>query len=180
MATIGEINIDFYVFSLDTKSLLIGDLSTWNSAENKPTVISIIPPGSKKSIKLNFAKHKTNGFNSNTLGLTCVTECGEQNYVDLSDGVWEILLEASPSSFNKKRYYLKTDQITTEIAKIYIKVGLEYDISNKQLRDDLEDIDFLIDQAKSATVQGDKVRAERDFEMAMTLLNKYQDCKNCI
>ena len=180
MPTIGEINIDFYVFSLDTKSILIGDISTWNSAENKPAVISITPPGSDSPIKLNFAKHRTNGFNSNTLNLTCVTECGEQNYVDLSDGVWEILLQASPSTFSKKRYYLKTDQISTEIAKIYIKAGLEYDINNKQLRDDLEDIDFLIDQAKSATIGGKKVIAERNFEMAVTLLNKYQDCKNCI
>jgi hypothetical protein len=180
MSTIGEIKIDFYVFSLDTKSLLIGDISTWNSAENKPALISITPPGSKNPVKLNFAKYKVNGFNSNTLNLTCVTECGEQNYVELSDGVWEVLLEASPSSFNKKRYYLKTDQITTEIAKIYIKAGLEYDVNNKQLRNDLEDIDFLIEQAKAATVLGDKVKAERNFEMAIVLLKKYQECKDCI
>ena len=181
MEIIGKINVDFQVInSYDPKVLIVADSSTWLSADNLPSYISITPPGSTQAITHIFQKHRMNIFNSVNLGLTCLTECGEQNYVDLNDGIWTINLKSSFEGIEKTRYYLKADRIILKLDKIYIKSGLEYDKNNRQLREDLEDIEFLIRTSEAFCRNGDFFKASRDFSEAEQLLKKYQDCVDCL
>lgn len=178
---IGTINVDFTVLpDFDPTLLIVGDISKWYGAENLPATISITPPGSIKPIVETFQKHKLNIFNSNTLGLSCLIECEEQRYDDLSDGVWTILVKSGYTGIEKTRYFLKTDIFVREIDEIYIRAGLEYDMNDKQIRKDLRDMEFLKRTAEANCRRGDFYKADRDFSQAQELLSKYKECKNCI
>jgi hypothetical protein len=178
---IGQINIDFTIIpDFDPKYLIVGDISKWYGAENLPATISITPPGSIKPITETFQKHKLNIFNSVNLGLSCLIECEEQKYGDLSDGVWTILVKSGYTNIEKTRYFLKTDIFVREIDEIYIRAGLEYDMNDKQIRKDLRDMEFLKRTAEANCRRGDFYKADRDFTAAEELLSKYKECKNCI
>lgn len=173
--TIGTINIDFTVIPDDDSTLIIvGDKSTWLGAENLPATISLTPPGSIKPITETFQKHKLNLFNSVNLGLSCLSECTPQEYTELPDGIWKIEVRSGYSGFEKTRYHLKTDQFQLKLDEIYTKMGLEYDINNKQLRKDLSDIDFLKTMASAYCRRGDFIKASRNFTEAEKLLNNWK------
>lgn len=181
MEIIGKINVDFQVInSYDPKVLIVADSSTWLNADNLPSYISITPPGSKQAITHIFQKHRMNIFNSVNLGLTCLTECGEQNYVDLNDGIWTINLKSSFQGIEKTRYYLKSDKMRLTLDQAYIKASLEYDQKDRQLREDLEDIEFLLRTSEAFTRDGNYTKASRNFSDAQEILRKYIECKNCL
>jgi len=178
---IGKINVDFTIIpDFDPTLLIVGDISKWYGAENLPSTISITPPGSIKPIIETFQKYKLNIFNSVNLGLSCLVECEDQKYTDLSDGVYTILVKSGYTDIEKTRYFLKTDIFLREIDEIYIRAGLEYDKNNKQFRKDLNDMEFLKRTAESHTRRGDFFKADRDFTQAQELLAKYKACRNCI
>lgn len=178
---IGKIKIDFSVFhDFDSKYLIIGDSSKWRSAENKAATIEIIPPGSVNAIVETFQKYKVNVFNSTNLGLNCVDSCGEQEELDLPDGIWKITVKSAYTDIEKIRYYLKTDVTRATLDEVYIKNGLEYDMHDKNFRQDLSDIEFLLSTAAAFARKGNFVKADRDFREAHNILNKYVECKNCI
>lgn len=178
---IGTIKIDFTVIpDSDPTTILVGDKSYWGTAENQQSTLLITPPGSTVAIANIFAKHRLNIFNSVNLGMSCVTECADQQYVDLQDGVWTINLKSIYTGLEKTRYYLKTDRFQLELDKIYIRTGLEFDKNKKQFRDDLQDIEFLLRTAHAHTRNGDFYKADRDFTQAQNLLMKYSECKNCL
>lgn len=176
---IGTVKVDFTVipdFSPDT--LVVGDMSVWAVAENQQSTILITPPGSTKAIANTFIKYKLNIFNSENLGLSCLTPDGSHNYVNLPDGIWTINLQSSLEDLEKTRYYLKADKFRMDLDKIYIRSGLEYDRNNKKFRDDLKDIEFLTRTAAAHTRNGDFYKADRDFSEARRLLDKFQTSKN--
>ena len=53
---VGNININFSIFSDDPLYLQIMDLSEWRYAKNLPSYISILVPGSKKPKVFSFTK----------------------------------------------------------------------------------------------------------------------------
>jgi hypothetical protein len=172
---IGIVKVDFTVipdFSPDT--LIVGDMSVWAVAENKQASIHITSPGSTKVISNVFMKHKLNIFNSENLGISCITADGQNNHVKLSDGIWKINLQSSLEGLEKTRYYLKADQFRMDLDKIYIRAGLEYSKSTKKFREDLQDIEFLARTAEAHTRNGDFYKADRNFSEAKRLLDKYQ------
>ena len=178
---IGKIIVNFTVIpDYEPSTLIVGDLSVWNGAENLPATICIIPPGSKKSINNVFQKHRLNIFNSVNLGLSCLHECEEQTYEDLSDGVWTITLKSGYEDIEKTSYYLKTDRFQLEIDKVYTRAGLEFDKEQKQFREDMQDIHFLINSSHAWVRQGDFSKSARDFQTAQEILKRYIDCKNCL
>lgn len=180
MPKVGKINIDFQVInSNDPKILMIADFSDWAHVINEPAVISITMPGAANAIQYNFVKKNINGFNSNTLGISCETNCGDPDYLDLPDGIYEICLEASPNTFKKQRYYLKLDSTRLELDKQLVKLGFTYSINNKEYIEHLQTIDFLLTVASAATRLGDIPKAAEHFNEALKLLEKYKDCKNC-
>ena len=177
----GKINIDFEVIpTYNPQKLLVGDASVWLNAENKPAYILITPPGSKKAISNSFQKERINIFTSVNLGMSCLNTCGEQDYVDLPDGIWTINVKSAYQGIEKIRYYLKTDRFRLELDKIYIKASLEYNIKDKQLREDFSDVELMIRTAEAFARDGDFSKASRDFSEAQKILKKYQDCKNCL
>ena len=183
MSELKKINIDFQcITSNDPKILMIADFSEWSHIENQPAVISIKMPGSSESIQYNFVKNNINGFNSNTLGITCDVGCNDPDYIDLPDGIYEICLEASPNTFNKFRYYLKLDATKLELAKQFVKLGFKYSKLDEKLvqtRQYLEDIDFYLTLATSSTLLEEIPEASSYFHEAIKMLEKYKECKNC-
>lgn len=177
----GKLIIDFEVYnSYNPQTLIVGDHSYWKNAENLPAYLLVTPPGSKTPISNVFKKHRLNIFQSVNLGLSCLTECEEQKYEDLNDGIWTFVLKSGYEGFEKTRYYLKLDRIRLKLDEVYIKAGLEYNKEDKQLRNDLSDIEFLLRTSSAHTRNGDWVKASRDFEEAKSILKKYQECKNCL
>lgn len=178
---IGKIIINMTVIpDYDPATLIVGDLSVWKGAENLPATICITPPGSTKSINTTFQKHRLNIFNSVNLGLSCVKECEEQDYQDLYDGVWTLKLLSGYEGIEKTLYYLKTDRLQLEIDKLYIRSGLEFDKEQKQFREDLQDIHFLINSSHAWIRQGDHSKSHRDFQQAQILTKKWIDCRDCL
>ncbi len=178
---IGKININFTIISdYDPATLIVGDLSDWKGAENLPATMCITPPGSSKAISNTFQKHRLNIFTSINLGLNCFNEFEEQTLEDLPDGVWTLKLLSGYEDIEKTLYYLKTDRFQLELDKIYVRAGLDFDKEQKQFREDLQDIHFLINSAHAWIRQGDFSKSSRDFTQAQVTLRRYIDCKNCL
>ncbi len=178
---IGKINIDFKVMPiLDTQIIMIADNSEWLSAENMQSTISITPPGSTKEITNTFAKHKLNTFNSVNLGLSCLTECGEQQYTDLNDGIWKIVLKSAYEGLDKTRYYLNANRFMVEWYKEWINVGLTYNKAESLKYDALMDARKHLITAKAHTVDGNFTYATREFQEAQKKFNKIRKCKDCL
>lgn len=178
---IGKVIVNFTVIpDYDPTTLIVGDLSQWRSAENLPATICIIPPGGTKPINNVFQKHRLNIFNSINLGLSCVASCGEQTFADLSDGIWTLTLVSGYEGVEKTVRYLKTDRFQLELDKIYVRAGMDFDRNQKQFREDLQDLHFLVNAAHAQVRVGDYAKANRDFTQAQTILKKYIDCKDCL
>lgn len=175
------IKVDFQVIeTYDTRYLLIGDTSDWAYASTKPASIYITLPGSSKPKEFVFKKKGMNWFNSNNFGLTCVKDdCSDQEYSDLPDGIYTICVKSYYQGSEKLRYYLKTDRFEIEFRKIIIRNDLEYDVKDKEFRDDMFEIWWILNTAKKWAAEGDWVRADRFFTEAKKMLTRYNDCKNC-
>jgi len=178
---VGEIKIDFDVIQSTVQTLWIGDSSDWIYAEDLPANIEIILPGSKKALVYSFLKNSINSFNSHNFGITCLTnDCTDEVYSDLQDGIYTITLKSGYTNFEKTKYYLKTDRAELELSKVIVKHGFEYSKSDKDFRNKIYDIDWLIKVAKSHAKLGDFVKADRFFQQARELLKSLADCKDCL
>ena len=174
----GKLIVDFEVYnSYNPQTLIVGDHSYWKNAENLPAYLLVTPPGSKTPISNVFKKHRLNIFQSVNLGLSCLTECDEQKYEDLNDGIWTFVLKSGYEGFEKTKFYLKTDRFNIEYSKVMIKDGIEY---NKDFIEYMMQVKFLVEVAKSHAMLGDFIKAQRFFEDAKKKLRKYVECKNCI
>ena len=173
-----SINIDFAVLSTgDPKDILIGDKSSWGIAENQPAYLVVIPPGSKNSITLNFIKHSIFFLNSNNLGMSCINQdCTGQDYIDLQDGIWEFKLKSKYQGQEKARFYLKDDTLRTEIDKMRIKQGFNYDPNSDVLKT-LDKVEFLLSASHSYIKEGDFNNAMKGYEEASKLTKKLKGCK---
>ena len=178
MDTIGNININFSVFSEHPRYLSIMDLSDWLYAKELPSYILITIPGSKKPKKFTFKKEKVTTYNSHNLGLSCLKgDCTEEEYVDLPDGIYTICVKSGYEGIENSKFYLKTDRFEVEMAKVLIKNGLEYDTDFILY---IARIRHLLDVSKSHALLGDFVKAQRFFEESKELLKKYIECADCI
>lgn len=176
-----KIKINFQVLeSNNPQLLLVADVSKWEYAENLPAYLFITLPGSSNPLQFSWKKESINSFNSHNFGLSCVTECGEQEYRDLPDGVYTINLKSGYEGIEATKYYLKTDRFENELSKVIIKNGTEYDPKDKDFRDDIFQIKWILLTAKAKAYQGDFVYAGRYFEEAKKLLKTYVECKDCL
>lgn len=181
MSNIGNIRIDFHVSTTgDPKFLLVHDLSSWKVIEDLPANLEVVVPGARNPVTNLFKKYSTNGLNSLNLGLSNHVDC-EENYVDLPDGIYEFCLKGGANGDRiKSRYYLKKDLFQLDFDKMKTKLGIEYNIYDKEYREDLITIMILSEAASSATRRGEIPKAKSYFEQAQSLLEKYKECKNCI
>ncbi len=175
------IHIDFTVLNTgDPKEILIGDKSSWGIAESQPAFFIVIPPGSPSGITLNFTKNSLFFLNSVNLGLSCVhADCTPQDYINLSDGVWEFQLKSSFEGQEKTRLYLKDDSLRTEIDKLRIKQGFNYNLDSDILKT-LDKVEFLLSAAHSFVKEGDFANSMKGYEEAKKLVKKLKSCKDCI
>lgn len=178
---VGTISVDFKVLSpLDPTILMLVDNSDWFSAEDKQATIFIYPPGSSKAITQIFAKHKINTYNSVNLGLNCIVECGEQNYLPLSDGIYKLTLKSGYTDLEKTRYYLKTDTFMIEFYKEWVNTGLDYTDTKDPRYDALLDARKHLYSAEAYTLDGNFSSANREFQEAQKKFNKIRKCKECL
>ena len=178
MNQIGNININFDTFSNSPLYLAVMDLSEWVYAEDKPSYISILVPGSKKPKTFSFKKFKTNIFNSHNLGLSCLkADCTKEEYVDLPDGIYTIELLSGFEDISCKKYYLKTDRFEIEYQKVLIAFGTDVD---QNFINYMTKIKYTLDVAKSHTMNGNFVETHKYFQEAKKLLKRYVECKDCL
>lgn len=170
--------IDFSILqSDDPKYLSILDLSEYYQLESRPVVISITLPGSEDPVKAYLGKNRVNVFNSINLGLSCFTDC-EQEYLDLPDGLYCIKTEISDELY-KERYYLRTALLQLDLDKIMVRVGLEYDPSNRAFREWYLNVNIALDAAHAHARTGNIPDCKRMYDEVVLMIDKYKECKNC-
>jgi len=178
---VGEIKIDFDIIQSTVQTLWIGDSSDWIHAETLPAAIEVTLPGSSRALSFSFKKNSITSFNSHNLGITCLKgDCTDEVYGDLPDGVYTITVKSGFTNFETTKYYLKTDRIELEVSKAVVKHGFEYSKSDKDFRNKIYDIDWLIKVAKSHAKLGDFVKADRFFTEAKDELRTLVNCVDCI
>lgn len=173
-----NIDINFQVSSNDDpRILLVSDYSTWGAIENKPAVIDIVLPGFKEPLSFYLGKNQVNEFNSITLGLSCVnnnTICLE----DLPDGIYDITVKGSPSTFNYSRKYLKTDATRIKLDKIYAKASVGDDIDTN-LIEKINEIEFILSSAHACMRLGLIEKCHDLLQMSEKLMKEVNKCKDC-
>lgn len=171
-----RINIEFSIFS-DPYFLRVMDLSSWGEIEDEPSIIEITLPSYKKCTTLYFDKKKTNVYNSTLLGINCSDECGDTENLTLPDGIYTIKVTGSPDTFNKERYYLKTDMLLMEIDKVYIdNINVK---NNSDLIDKLTEVEYLLKGAEAHLRFNDNTTAGLLFEKASDMVSDMKNCKGC-
>lgn len=172
-----QISIDFDIMSTKPKNLIVADSSEWFYAQDLPAYILITLPGSKKPITFPFKKQALNRFNSHLLGLSCLSNnCDEEVFIDLPDGIYTFCLKSGYDKIEETKFYLKTDLFKQEFAKVAIKYGLEYDISDKQFIEEMMFVKWLVGVAEAHAHQGDFVKSQRFFQEAKQKFRKRLDC----
>lgn len=167
-----SIDVNFFVTS-DLYHLVINDISCWGIASEKPAVIEITFPGSKKPIKKYFPK-TTTVYDSNSLGMTCGSDC---DLAELPDGIYNIKLKASPQSFFHEVRYAKLDQLRRTLDITYVN---ELDTECVDCRrDELLTLEYKKIQIEALVRRGDIKRAQSIYESVKKRAEKLTNCKNC-
>jgi len=177
ISNIGKIRLDFQILdSGDPRVILVSDFSEWLVIEGMPAYLYITPPNQEEAIVRVYNKNATNGLNSLNLGLSCGNELE-----NLTDGVWNIEVRGGKNGERTvEKYYLKKDELQIELDKAWIKLGIEYDIFDKEVRDYLLYIVGFLEAASSAIRQGDVPKAKEFFKLAQNKMEAFKECKNCI
>lgn len=165
-------NIDFDVRS-DLYTLTIVDRSCWGIAQNLPAVIEIYLPGSKKPYTDYFGKEDT-VYDSLSLGLTCGDSC---NNVELNDGLYTIIIKASPDTFFQEYTYLKSDQLQRDIRKAYIDSITES--CSSACKSEVLQAEHFLKTAHAYNSLSDRRNANETYQQAKRILDKLVNCKNC-
>lgn len=179
MSLSGKINVDFQILrTSDPKVLLVADTSDWKHIEDKVSVVKVTLPGSTSPVYKNFKKHNVNIFNSSILGVT-PKACTAEDLKDLPDGIYTIEVVGSPNTFNKKRYYLRTEKLQLKLDMQYAALGLDLTHKNSDSRENLLDIDLMIRAAEAALRVGDISKASTYYKEAKSIFDSYVNCENC-
>lgn len=180
MSKVGQINIEFYVFSeYDPNVLLVGDASNWLHIEDKPAVICITIPGSSKPLEYTYLKNGVNTFNSHNLGITCFKgDCSDETYGEIPDGIYTITVKGSPSTFSKTKYHLKTDRLQQSIDKYLIDLGFRFNEKYNKQRDDILKVRVLLMIAEAHIRQEEVADAKRFYDLAKAEMERIESCKD--
>ena len=171
-----KVRIDFQILETqDAKRILVSDFSDWLHLDKEPSSIEVTVPN-KEPVVLPFKKHAINGLHSANLGLGCTPE----GYLkDLPDGIYKIRVLGCPDRFQQTRYYLQNDIAQSKLDKLFTMVDYDSKNVDKEKRDQLLTIDYLLRTAEAATRQGKLSLAEEFFESALEQINYYLECDNC-
>lgn len=178
-----KIIIDFTVFSkegfFDPYYLNIADSSYWIQLQDKPSIIEIQTPGAKAPVVNYFDKDSINKFNSFNLNFNCPT-CDNTELIELPDGIYNITLKASPSTFFKNKKHLRTTKARIELAKYLISLNMGCESKeNKQLTDKVLEISLLLDSAEYNVAFDNLQTANDEYNLAKRKLQNLSNCKDC-
>lgn len=175
-----DIHIDFAVVDTDDPSFLrIDDTSYWGVIKDKPSVIDIKVPGFPDYVRNIFFKGEIVTFNSTSLNINCPTEgCEKVEFMELPDGIYEIVLKGSPSTYQKKKHHLRTTKFDRRLDELIIEVYKECNGCKNKI-EGIYEIEFLKLSAEANIRQGDCKTAQEAFFRAQKLLNKLTNCENC-
>lgn len=165
-----KISLDFEITS-SLYLLHIEDLSCWGLIKDKPSVISITLPGSKYPVKDYFDKDKKNSFDASSLGLSC-QDCDDKSI--LPDGIYEIKLEGSPSTFFESKLYLKSDELKMKIVKAWIQ-----NIKSEKSQEKLVQALLLLQGADYHIIRQLEKEGKNLYDQALKIVEKLSGCKNC-
>lgn len=171
-----KVQIDFQIIEThDPRRILVTDFSEWEHLDKEQSSLRVTTPKGN-TVDLPFKKFAMNGLNSVNLGLGCADD---GSFLDLPDGIYEITLLSCNDKFFKKRSYLKTDIAQGKLDKLFTMV--DYDCKNvdKDRRDKLLTVDYLMKSASAATRKGKLTVAEDMFECALESIDSYLRCDNC-
>lgn len=177
----GKIKIDFQVlYDDDPFALSIYDKSYWQLLEGKPSIIEITTPGASEPVVNTFEKKSINIFNSINLGLSCPT-CDDISLNELPDGIYTIVVKASPDNFNKESCYLRTTKLRLEIDKIYIKANLLDKVTSTDLIEKLNWINLLLRSAEANLRYGNLRETQQIMFEVHAIVEKIKRCPtgNC-
>jgi len=161
-----DIRLSFQVLETrDPKVLQVLDESEWGLLEDRKAIIEITTPGMSDPVTLFLGKNQVNTFTSLTLGLNCFNydDCNVK-YLDLPDGIYDIKIIGSPSTYNFSRKYLKTDLIRRRLDRLWIKTDILCEDKDKDLINKIQEMETLMVVAE-ANVRLDKekaLKAERE------------------
>ena len=181
MAVTDTIEIDFQIIpTLDPRYISIADYSTWGQLENRPSIVEVIIPGEELPKVHYFKQGQLNIINSFHLGITCLSDCGEVELVDLPDGIYNITVKGSPEEYNMTRSYLRTTLTKLELDKLYINLDFNCKQVNSNLLDLLTEIEFLLKAAESNTRFSNNCKAQELLFKAQDILEKAKKCESCV
>ena len=168
--------IDFQIIeTYDPRRILVSDFSEWEHLDKEQSSLEVVTPDGN-TVVLPFKKFAMNGLNSVNLGIGCADD---GSFLDLPDGIYKITLLSCNDKFFKTRHYLQSDIAQGKLDKLFTMV--DYDCKNvdKDRRDKLLTLDYLMKTSKAATRKGDLTLAENFFECALETLDSYLRCDNC-
>lgn len=171
-----NIHLDFEVISTNNpKTLRVADQSDWGILSDRPAIIEIVPPGGDK-VTYYLGKNQLNVFNSKTLGIN--PGRGEE-FENLKDGIYDITITGSPSSYTFNRKYLKTDIIRLNIDKVWARSTVLCDHEDDDTMEKIKEIEFLLAAAEANMRLGNIDSVMRLYEKAEKLLYVLNNCENC-
>lgn len=158
--------LDFTILdNYDPRYIHIVDNSVWEHIKDKPAIIEIKLPDSEDVITHYFDKGKINTFNSVNLYIGCPTNDCECNNVheELPDGLYQITVKGSPSTFSVTKSYLRTHSTRMKLDVLSVKKGYE----------ELEQLYTMLESAKASVRAGNDCTTQ---EVLFTVQDKIANC----
>ena len=158
------------------KTLRIADQSEWGILADRPAIIEIVPPEDENKYVYYLGKNQLNVFNSKTLGINP----GRGNdFENLKDGIYDITIKGSPSSYSFNRKYLKTDLIRLNIDKVWARSTVLCDHEDDDIINKIKEIEFLLAAAEANMRLGNFENVKQLYEKASKLIYVLNNCENC-
>lgn len=173
-----NIHLDFEVIgSYNPKTLRVADQSEWGILADRPAIIEIKRPGSEDIYTYYLGKNQLNVFNSKTLGVNPGAPAND--FVDIPDGIYDITIKGSPSSYSANRKYLKTDSMRLNIDKVWARAGILCEDEDDEIIEKIKEVEFVLTVAESSMRLGNFDTVQQLMDKAQHLIDIINDCKYC-
>lgn len=172
-------NIDFSILEDNNpNTLIILDKSTYLDTPEKP-LLDIVLPGYTGYLEVPYKPGTISLYNSDSLTLT--EPCDDGSVAPLPDGVYQVTMKICPyDTFFATKCYLKTSSFNA----LYEELLLNYPnnsscFDQKQLKNEIMDIDILIQSAKAEANRCNVQRASSKYQAASDRLAFVTQQLNC-
>lgn len=175
-----DIMLSFQVLETrDPKVLQVLDESKWGILADRKAIIEITVPGREEPVTFFVGKNMVNTFTSLTLGLNCMDYDKGIEYIDLPDGIYDIRITGSPSSYTFSRKYLRTDVIRREVDRLWIMADVLCESRDEQLIGKITEIEYLLASAEANVRLGIIKEAHKLLDRVNELVYLAKNCVDC-